>query len=213
MARQVFEGCGIPDRSRSGGCRIHGGDLRNVLGFVGQFSIGSPDPRANHTHHAERELEGRLASLDSPLLSDSTSVSTTSGGICGNQGAETTSSNSYGKAKTSLRRQLIEQRELRMAFTRLRGDEYITLEYKPRKSGVFEFELDADRPVQTYIVGPRALERFEEGSKTFKYWGGFPEPRKHQKQKVWIPFSGPVYLIISNPDPHQTAEVEYEIYY
>lgn len=100
-----------------------------------------------------------------------------------------------------------------MAVTKLRGDEYITLEYKPRKSGIFEFELDSDRPVQTYIVGPRALERFEEGSKNFKYWGGFPDARKHQKQKVWIPFSGPVYLIISNPDPYQTAEVEYEIYY
>jgi hypothetical protein len=100
-----------------------------------------------------------------------------------------------------------------MPLTRLRGDEYVSLEFKPRKSGTFEFELDADRPVQTYIVGPKALERFEEGSKSFKYWGGFPEARKHQKQKVWIPFSGPVYLIIANPDPHQTAEVEYEVYY
>jgi hypothetical protein len=92
-------------------------------------------------------------------------------------------------------------------------DEYISLEYKPVRSRTFEFEIDADHPVKTYVVGPRALERFEEGSKNFKYWGGFPDPRRHQRQKVWIPFSGPVYLIIANPDRYETAEVDYEVYY
>ena len=100
-----------------------------------------------------------------------------------------------------------------MPVTRLRGDEYVSLEYKLRNSSAFEFELESDRPVRTYIVGPKALERFEQGSKTFKYWGGFPDPRRLQKQKVWIPFSGPIYLIISNPDPYETVEVEYNVFY
>ncbi len=78
---------------------------------------------------------------------------------------------------------------------------------------MFEFEIDADHPVKTYIVGPKNLERYEEGSKNFKYWGGFADARSHQKQKVWIPFSGPVYLVIANPDPYETAEVEYSVYY
>ncbi len=99
-----------------------------------------------------------------------------------------------------------------MPVTKIRPDEYISLEYKPRKSGTFEFEIDANHPVKTYIVGPKNLERFEEGSRNFKYWGGFPDPRRRQQQKVWIPFSGPVYLIIANPDRDHTAEVEYEVY-
>jgi len=100
-----------------------------------------------------------------------------------------------------------------MPRIKLRGNEYISLEYKTQKRNPFEFELEADRPVQTYIVGPNALEHFEKGHKNFKYWGGFPEPRMHQRQKVWIPFSGPVYLIIANPDPYATAEAEYDVYY
>jgi hypothetical protein len=99
-----------------------------------------------------------------------------------------------------------------MPSIRLRGDEYITLEYKRPKSRVFEFEIDADHPVKTYIVGPKNLTRFEEGKK-FDYVGGFPDGKKHHKQKLWIPFSGPVHLIISNPDPYQTAEVNYRVYY
>lgn len=92
-------------------------------------------------------------------------------------------------------------------------DQYIYLEYVLRTHRRFEFELDADLPVKTYVVGPRALARFEDGSRTFKYWGGFPDPRKHQHQKVWIPFTGPVYLIISNPNKRESVEVEYEVYY
>jgi hypothetical protein len=100
-----------------------------------------------------------------------------------------------------------------MPIRTLGGDEYVSLEYKRRRDGTFEFELDADNPVKTYIVGPQALERFEAGSRLFKYWGGFPDARRHQRQKVWIPFSGPVYLIILNPYKDRTTDVEYEVYY
>jgi hypothetical protein len=100
-----------------------------------------------------------------------------------------------------------------MPSIRIRGDEYVSLEFKPRKGGSFEFELDSDLPVKTYVVGPAALERFEEGSTTFKYWGGFADARKHQKQKIWLPFTGPVYLLVINPNPDHTATIEYEVYY
>jgi hypothetical protein len=90
-------------------------------------------------------------------------------------------------------------------------DEYVTLEFRLRKSGPVEFELDSDIPVRTYLVGPKALERFELGSKSFRYRGGFPDPRKVQSQKVWIPFSGPFYLIISNPSKKEPAEIDYEV--
>ena len=99
-----------------------------------------------------------------------------------------------------------------MPVLRLRPDEYISLEYKRPKSRWFEFEIDADRPVKTYIVGPKNLRRFEEGRK-FNYVGGYPEERDHQRQKVWISFSGPVYLIISNPHRDKPVELEYDVYY
>jgi hypothetical protein len=100
-----------------------------------------------------------------------------------------------------------------MPVTTIGPDEYISLEFKRRGSGSFEFEIEADHPVRTYVVGPKALQRFEEGSKTFKYWGGFPDPRGVQQQKVWIPFKSPVYLIISNPSDDESVDVNYEVYY
>jgi hypothetical protein len=90
-------------------------------------------------------------------------------------------------------------------------DRYITLRYKLPNEGKVTIDLESDIPVKTYIVRPKALELFEEGSKTFKYYGGFPEPRMHQHQTVWLPFSGPWYLIVSNPDRKNEAEVEYEV--
>jgi hypothetical protein len=99
-----------------------------------------------------------------------------------------------------------------MPVTVIDPDEYITVEYVRRKSGPVEFELSADRPVRTYILGPRDLERFEKGSKNFEYWGGFPDPRKDQQQKVWVP-SGPWYLIISNPSRGESVEVDYDVYW
>jgi hypothetical protein len=92
-------------------------------------------------------------------------------------------------------------------------DEYTTLEYILKRKGPIEFEIDADAPVRTYVVGPKGLQRFEEGSKTFKYWGGFPDPRASQKQKVWIPWSGPWYLIVTNPSKHESVGVDYEVFY
>jgi hypothetical protein len=92
-------------------------------------------------------------------------------------------------------------------------DEYVSLEYKIAKPRLVEFELASDIPVRTYIVGPKALQRFEEGSMTFKYWGGFPDPRKLQRQKVYVPFSGKWYLIVSNPSTEDEAEIEYEVRY
>jgi hypothetical protein len=91
-------------------------------------------------------------------------------------------------------------------------DQYIALKYTPRKGRMFEFELESDRPVKTYVVGPKAFQNFADGGTRFKYWGGFPDPRKLQRQKVWIPFSGPVFLIISNPN-NESVEVDYDVYF
>ena len=93
-------------------------------------------------------------------------------------------------------------------------NKYVALRYRVPESGPVEFELAADVPVKTYILRPKGLEKFKEGEHTFKYYGGFPDPpRKLQRQKVWLPFSGEWFLVISNPNKIQPAEVDYDVYY
>jgi hypothetical protein len=89
--------------------------------------------------------------------------------------------------------------------------QYVTVEYTLPKKSYVDLEVEATLPVKSYIVGPYALQRFKEGSKTFKYWGGFPDPRAKQSQKVWIPFSGAVFLLIVNPSKSQSTDVQFEL--
>jgi hypothetical protein len=81
-----------------------------------------------------------------------------------------------------------------------------------QESGPVEFEIAAERPVKTYVVRPGGLEKFRQGELSFKYYGGFP-PRRLQRQKIWLPFSGEWYLVISNPSKGQSVDVDYEVYY
>jgi hypothetical protein len=92
-------------------------------------------------------------------------------------------------------------------------NKFIALRYRIPESGPVEFEVASDSPVKTYVLRPKGLQKFKEGERTFKYYGGFPDPpRKLQRQKVWLPFSGEWYLVISNPDKNAPAEVDYEVY-
>jgi hypothetical protein len=98
-----------------------------------------------------------------------------------------------------------------LAEVTLEPEQYVTVEYTLPKKTFVDLELESDLPVKSYIVGPVALRRYREGSTTFKYWGGFPDPRRHQQQKVWIPFSGAVFLLIMNPSKRDPADVEFEL--
>jgi hypothetical protein len=95
----------------------------------------------------------------------------------------------------------------------LSPNRFIAVRYElPKEAGV-SLDLDSDLPVKTYFVRPKGLDAFRDGSKSFKYYGGFPEPRMHQHQTVWLPHPGPWYLIISNPDKSREADVQYEVSY
>ena len=87
---------------------------------------------------------------------------------------------------------------------------YTAVKYQLPKEGLVTLRLDSDIPVKTYIVRPKGLDRYREGA-VFKYYGGFPDARKHQQQMIWLPFTGNWYLIISNPDKDRPASVEYEV--
>ncbi len=91
----------------------------------------------------------------------------------------------------------------------------IRMRYRAPKEGTpVEFEVQAEHPVMTYIVRPRGLELFDEGKKNFRYYGGFQTPpRMKHKQELMLPFSGPWYLVIVNPDEDEPVKVHYEVYY
>lgn len=93
-------------------------------------------------------------------------------------------------------------------------NKFVALKYRTPDSSFVEFEVAADLPVKTYIMRPKALERFRQGERSFKYYGGFPDPpRRLQRQKIWLPFSGEWFLVISNPSKSEPVEVDYEVYY
>jgi hypothetical protein len=100
-----------------------------------------------------------------------------------------------------------------MPRVRIGPDENLRLKYRVPESGLIEFELSSDYPVKTYIVRPRGLELFDEGSQTFKYYGGFPDGRRKQQQAVQLPFDGSWYLLIINPAKDRTVTVDYDVYY
>lgn len=92
-------------------------------------------------------------------------------------------------------------------------NKFIALKYGLSKESSVTLDLESDIPVKTYIVRPKALDFYRQGGKNFKYYGGFPDPRMHQHQILYLPFSGPWYLIISNPDKEREADIQYEVSY
>jgi hypothetical protein len=92
----------------------------------------------------------------------------------------------------------------------LRPNHYTAARYQLAKEGLVTLTLESDIPVKTYIVRPKGLEIYRQGG-AFKYYGGFADARRHQQQRVWLPFTGSWYLIISNPDKNRTANLEYEV--
>jgi hypothetical protein len=100
-----------------------------------------------------------------------------------------------------------------MPKLRIGPDENVRLRFSVPEGGLIEFELEADHPVETYILRPRGLELFDHGSDSFKYYGGFPNARRKQRQELRLPFEGPWYLLIVNPDEDESVNVNYDVYY
>jgi hypothetical protein len=100
-----------------------------------------------------------------------------------------------------------------MRTTTLSPNRFIAVRYDLPSASSVRLDLEADHPVKTYLVRPKGMELYRQGKKTFKYYGGFPDPRMHQQQTVWLPFAGAWYLIISNPDKGVPVDVQYDVSY
>jgi hypothetical protein len=100
-----------------------------------------------------------------------------------------------------------------MSEVRIPPKEHVAPRYRVPDSGVVRFRLESNIPVQTYIVRPGGLEKYREGSRTFKYYGGFPVARMSQRQTLTLPFDGPWHLLIINEGSIHSASVDYSVYY
>lgn len=96
----------------------------------------------------------------------------------------------------------------------IRPNENIRLRYRVPRSQIIEFEISAGRPVKSYVVRTRGLELFDQGSARFRYYGGFPDPRREHHQELVLPFDeGEWWLLIVNPSKNLPVEVFYEVSY
>jgi len=100
-----------------------------------------------------------------------------------------------------------------MPIVRIGPNENIRPRYRVPDSGMIRFTIESDIPVESYIVRPGGLEYFDEGSATFKYYGGFPNARRQHAQTLRLPFEGKWHLLIINRDEEDTATVDYAVYY
>jgi len=100
-----------------------------------------------------------------------------------------------------------------MPEVRIPPNEHLAPRYRVPDSGVIRFRLESNIPVRTYIVRPAGLDRYREGSRAFKYYGGFPAARMSQRQTLTLPFEGPWHLLIINKDSNRAASVDYSVYY
>jgi hypothetical protein len=87
---------------------------------------------------------------------------------------------------------------------------YLRVRYSVPKRGLIEYSVEADRPVNTYILDEEGLKEFlGKGEDITSYYGGFYNRYEHH-QELRLPFRGWWYLVIDNEN-HDPVAVHYEV--
>jgi len=95
-----------------------------------------------------------------------------------------------------------------MALIKPRG--YLRIRYSVPRRGLIEYNVQADKPVSTYILDEQGLSEFlGKGEDVYSYYGGFPRRREH-RQELRLPFRGWWYLVIDS-DNKEPVAVHYEV--
>jgi hypothetical protein len=100
-----------------------------------------------------------------------------------------------------------------MKSATLPPNKHLRLKYSVPEDGLISFSIDAEEPIKSYVVGPKGLKAFYEDKPRFKYYGGFPEARRHHGQELRLPFKGSWYLLIVNPYRNKSVPLTYEVSY
>lgn len=97
-----------------------------------------------------------------------------------------------------------------MATALLRPKSYLKVRYSVPRRGLVEYDVEANRPVDTFVLDEEGLNEFLGNKKTiYSYYGGFSNRRLHH-QELRLPFTGWWYLVIDNPHKEPVA-LHYEV--
>lgn len=92
----------------------------------------------------------------------------------------------------------------------IRPRSHLKIRFSVPKNRVIEYEVQANRPVDTYILDEEGLREFYSRKDYIEsYYGGFANRLKHQ-QELKLPFGGWAYLVIKNSQ-NESVSVYYEI--
>jgi len=99
-----------------------------------------------------------------------------------------------------------------MSTALLKPDSHLRIRYPVPHRGLIEYHVEADRPVDTFILDRKGLMEFLDGKTDYiySYYGGFTNRYEHH-QKIKLPFHDWWYLIIRNPNKKEPVAVHYEV--
>lgn len=200
LPRRNNEDC--RDCNRSSNRFLHG--LRSLLPPY-WFRRTKRDKSGKSTLSSQRQLEGSDTDTGSTILSPHTDIDR------GNQSIPEVGAN---KKKESERNDTIrrtkEGRRVRMPTQTLPPGTYLHFEFSfIRKRGTIRFNVEAEFPVDTYIIDDNGFYEFKSGHE-FTTYGGFFNREEHQ-QELRVPYEGYWYLVIRNPQTTPVA-IHYEVY-
>lgn len=175
---------------------------RLVLSEAGREWEASTHHRVDEGH--QRQLESGCTSFGSAVLPNCPSVLGTGGG--GFRCEETKAA-----TRNPARRVESEGKSL-MPTTLLRPDTHLRIRYPVPHRGLIEYNVEADQPVDTFVLDRNGLMEFLDGKDDYiySYYGGFTNRYKHH-QEIKLPFRGWWYLIIRNPNKKESVAVHYEV--
>jgi len=190
-----------PENSRNDdGCRnrcLH--SLRRLMSLILRRRAKSNTDRQDSIS-AQRQLESPFTSFNSSVLSPSENIH--------RRDSRTRRSQKAKKTRGIAGAESREGRQI-MPTQTLPANSYIYFKFHFRRRGVIKFYVEAELPVDTYVVDEPGFENFTSGYE-FTTYGGFTNREKHQ-QELRVPFEGYWYLIIQNHQIRGIA-VHYEVY-
>lgn len=201
---------GLRDCSRAGDSRlhIHFRFVRVLVELFGFRRNVPPAANGGHGQNVERKLEGGNSFAGSVVLQTDSDIcrEAEEDGLPGNKGTGRGDASRKSGAFTGAGL-------IAMPTVQIGRNQNIRARYRVPKNRVVEFDVQADRPVKTYIMRESGIERFARGE-PFRYYGGFQDPpKKNHHQELVLPFDGLWYLVIMNPSKTNPVDVAYEVYY
>jgi hypothetical protein len=100
-----------------------------------------------------------------------------------------------------------------MPTVTIKPGEHLSIRYPVPRGRLIEYEVEAERPVTTYILDEEGLHQYlgESDAETVtSYYGGFHRRHNH-RQELRLPFTGWWYLVIQNLDRKEPVAVHYEV--